>query len=510
VVFTRKSVRKKECEKERKSVSDMEKKLKKYPSIFVYLESNHPEIAELVETLALQNNFVPRRGGGITFLVPDSEYVKKIQEIASSDNPEAATDMIQCLLIPLLLETVQDWRDNSDDIPTLLAGKRLEVKSVGERGVVLKNDSVITPNEVFKPFTRSGTAERANMAVWNLRGNVSVVDTANKQKRRAGPRVPKTRNNAADDMSIRSFVDEVIKRELSSMRGKNPVRSVKMTVLCNYVRYLVQHQSEEHLEYFKLVCDPLAAGGIEAAFYLVFCCRDALGVDGVRRVGLNDTSTLVKILGDSSVDLFASVDKPLNILKESLGYPADADLVELIGGFADSVSPKTIPALLSLYDTWVGALQGYAGTRLKAVSGLKLLIDEFKHYVSLMWLAFRESYDTRTSAYKEFLRTLDRFGVPVIINNPAQSTIAQLGRLYKKSPKEITQEHMNYITDFLGEDGAFRSERQELKSDQNSLRFQPPELEYANDDMELSSSTKTELRNYMAKHGGKLPDDLLK
>lgn len=494
-------------------------RLKKFPTILAYIEAHHPEVHKLVELLSLQNSFIPRRGGGMTFLVPNTEYSAKIQEIADGDEPEKATDMIQSLLIPLNLETVQDWRDNSDELSNLL-DKRIEITSVTETKIVLKNGATITKNEVFKPFERSGAAERANMSVWNIQGSVAV-DAPAVGKRRAGKTATtrvRARNIKTDDLMLRTFVDTVTKKELQAWKSQSgPIKSIKLTVLCNYVRYLVQHKAElefkEHLEYFKQVCDPLACGGIEAAFYLTFCCRDAMGVDGVRRVGLNDTITLVKILQDKTIDLFAAVDKPLNVISENLGYPVNTELSETIAGLAKSVRPRVIKDLMTLYDAWVATSEGHAAARFKAVQGLKVLIDEFKHYLSLTWLTFRQNPDfvSRQSAYKDFLDSLSRFGSPIILNNPAaQSSLLGIMRIYAKSPKDVTPEHVDYLTDFLSEDGAFRSERQELRSDDSDPRFAPLDSEYLNEDMELSASTRTELRNYMAKHGGKLPDDLLK
>jgi hypothetical protein len=152
-------------------------------------------------------------------------------------------------------------------------------------------------------------------------------------------------------------------------------------------------------------------------------------------------------------------------------------------------------------------MDGYPGNKFKSNPGLKLLIDEFKHSVSLNWMVFRESYGDRGSAYEEFLGTLSRYGIPnVIINNPeSQSMILGIHRLYKATPKEVTREQIAYLTDFVGElDGSFRDSRWQDAPD--NLRYQSPNNDYQNTELQLSSSTMTEVRNYMTKHGGKLPD----
>lgn len=499
------------------TIAKVKKGMKKFARIIDYLQVYHEDLAATIEALALQNSFVPRRGGGITFLVPSAAVVAEIRAKTESDDPEVATDMIQSLIIPMLLEEVGDWREDSDDIPNLL-GRRIEVGSIGTDRVKLKNGSVVTKNLEFKPLARSGTSDRANMAVWNVSGMVAMDGPATGRKPGVAvkKRTPKSRNNAQDDATVRAFVKSVEKREMKAMGSKEAVvASVKLAVLCNYVSYLVRHQSElefkEHLDYFGQVCDPLACGGIEAAFYLVFCCRDSPGQDGIRRIGLHDTSTLAKIIGDGTVNLFSNVDKPLDVLGDACkGRAVNIDLQNEIQRITQSIRARTVDDVVKLYEKY--SVNTYAGTRFRMIPGLKLLVDEFKHICSLGWLTFRSSYGSRATAYGEFLSSLGRYGIPnVIINNPeTQSFVLAVHRVYKQSPKEITREHTSYLSDFLGEaDGAFRSDRNDFGLDAENMRYMDPSQEYANSEMALSSGTITEMRNYMAKHGGKLPEGWL-
>ena len=488
---------------------DQKHKLKKFSRIVDYLGAHHPELKQIVDDLAQSNGFVPRRNGGITFLVPNEKYTEEIKKMAYGDDPERATDMIQSLIVPILLETVDDWKEFSDDVPNLL-GKRIDVASVGTDRILLKNGSIITRNKVFKPLARSGATERANMAVWDLNGAVDLDSEATSRKGGAiKRRAPKVRNFEQDDNVIRNFVKLVERRERQAVRVQGDTfKSVKLTVLCNYYRFLVDHQSElefkEHLDYFKEVMNLGACGGVEAAFYLVWCCRDASGSDGIRRPGLHDTATLSKIIQEPTIDLFAGVDKPLDVFAGLVGV-VDSDLVDTLDGLCQSVRARTVDDLVKLYDSRVSSMDGYPGNKFKSIPGLKLLIDEFKHLVGLNWLTFRESYGSRGDAYDEFLGTLGRYGLPhVIINNPEQqSLVLGIHRVYKAQPKAIERNQIDYLTDFIGEaDGCFREHRwQDLPE---TLRYQNPNQEYTNGELQLSSSTLTEVRNYMAKHGGKL------
>lgn len=490
------------------------KTMKKFPRIVDYIQAEHPDLGGIIDDLALQNSFVPRRAGGITFLVPNAKYTADIRARADGDEPEIATDMIQSLILPVLLEEVSDWKDYSDDVPNLL-GKRVDVASVGVDKIILRNGSIITRNKVFKPFTRSGASERANMAVWDLNGFIDLEAPVSARKSGALKRKPiKTRDSQQDDATIRRFVKIVESREKVAMKTRGDhVRSTKLNVLCNVWLYLQDHAAElefkEMIDYFREICDLTACGGIEAAFYLLWCCRDAAGVDNVRRVGLFDSVSLAKIIQDSTVDLFTNCDKPLALLATVSTASGDADLTENITNMTQSVRARSIDDVVKLYDSRVAEMTGYCGARYKSAPGLKLLVDEFKHCTVLNWLTWRESYDSRSSAYNEFLNTLGRYGLPdTIINNPeSQSIIMGMHRLYKLNPKDITRDHTAYLTDFLGDDGSFRNERDHTDLP-DTLRYRSPDQEYNNDEMALSSATKTEVRNFMAKHGGKLPDNL--
>lgn len=500
---------------EKSKVGNMTSRMKKFPRLVDYVEAHHPSLGKLIDALALTNSFTPRKGCGITFLVPDEDYINEITAVAETEEPEPATDMIMSLIIPIMLGSVSDWKNCSEDLPNLL-GRKIEIASIREDRIILKNGSTITKNDIFKPILRSGNAERGNMAVWNIKGKVSLDAPKSGQKPGTKKLVPApaTRNGRQDDQFIRDFVKKVDKMELTAMRRvTRNIHSVKLTVLCNYLRYLLQHQSElefkEHIDYFKHICDPSAAGGIEAAFYLTFCCRDAIDMNGVKRPGLNDMSSLMKILSDPSIDLFTSVDKPVSfIIENTSGTPADNELSEVISAISESVRPRSVDDLVKVYDAWAARTEGYAGAKFKTIPGLKLLIDEFKYYCSMSWLGYRQSGENKFNAYKDFLLSLEGWGHPhMTINNPElQSSMLGILRIFKQSPKTITTEHTTYIREFLSEDGAFRSERQEIKPDETGLRFIPLDQEYANDDMSLSSTARTELRNYMAKHGGKLPD----
>src|SRR5271155_1570999 len=116
-------------------------KLKKFPRILDYLEVNHPSMYELIDDLACQGNLTPHRGGSITFLNPDKEYIKEIRKVADSDQPEKATDMIDSLILLDLFEKPADFAAKKDEISTLL-GTKLIVKSVSASKVIIEDGEI--------------------------------------------------------------------------------------------------------------------------------------------------------------------------------------------------------------------------------------------------------------------------------------------------------------------------------------------------------------------------------
>jgi hypothetical protein len=146
------------------------KKMKKYARIIDYIEAHHPDVYELIDDLAMHGNLTPRRGGSITFLLPDAALVKEIKKIIESDDPETATDILSSLILLDLFEKPEDFAAKQDDIPNLLE-KKLVVKSVSPSKITIDNGE-LTLDTKFHPFSRQGNAKRGNMAVWHLKGKV--------------------------------------------------------------------------------------------------------------------------------------------------------------------------------------------------------------------------------------------------------------------------------------------------------------------------------------------------
>lgn len=148
------------------------KQLRQYPNLIKYFETKHARLYEVIEALGLYGLLVPRKNGGITFLVPSGEYLDKIHDMAYSETPDDAISMIKSLIIVDFLSTPEEWDKKRSDIPNLL-GQRLEVLEVNKEMIKLKGlngQVILQPDSSFKPM-----ASRNNMSVWNIKsGRISL------------------------------------------------------------------------------------------------------------------------------------------------------------------------------------------------------------------------------------------------------------------------------------------------------------------------------------------------
>lgn len=195
------------------------KKMKRFPRILDYLEAHHPDVYELFDDLAMHGALTPKRGGSITFLLPDKKYVAEIRKAVESDDPEGATDMLSSLIITDLLETPADFSEKQDDIPNLL-GKRIVVKGVSGNKVTVE-DGELTVDSKFKPFERQGNSKRGNLAVWDLKGKIkySGAPDATFKYAKLPMKGKKKVEGGHDSAEICKMVDTIVKDEVECIRN---------------------------------------------------------------------------------------------------------------------------------------------------------------------------------------------------------------------------------------------------------------------------------------------------
>jgi hypothetical protein len=517
-------------------VSTGGKKMKKYPRILDYLEAHHPDVWSVIDDLAMHGSLTPRRGGAITFLLPDAKYIDEIRKVMASDNPEKATDIISSLILTDLFESPKDFSERRDDVPNLL-GNRLLIKGVST-GKVSIDDGFLVPDPDFKPFERQGQAKRGNMSVWLLSGcvNLNTPKTNVKSVRVAkkNPPAPPKQNGQSDESFIADLVAQVEKdkivcvaKQMKSNDGK-----MKCPMLDAVCRVLCYFESSEHEEYKKarsiITHHPLID------FYLLFQNPDVFTPSSLRTAiqsgqlvgnhanylknycdnNVKDDDSLclnksgMETLNEARADIFDGLRPNANTYKQFLNFYASMDNDNILNG-----KSPVYPVCLQ---------QIYKSKRDSKGSSLHLLVDEVIHFL------YDRYNDTRSNSALTRAKNLKQL---------IEDFHITYGDLKWKSNKTILDKPSSYGSDydkeflykcqldFIRKFGIRMPYYSDLKvdgyeevgSNQAIYPYASTPIEvgsdiieqleaYDNSDIALSETAKAELRSYMARTGGKLPE----
>lgn len=128
------------------------RKPKKFCRLTKYLEAIDKDLHQTLDDLCLFSLFSLRGKRGVTFLYPtDKAYRKKIIDLAYSNTPEKAIDMIKALVLMDYLPKPVDFKNKKDDIPNSLR-KKVEVEDADNTSVKLKGGFKLTLASDFIPM----------------------------------------------------------------------------------------------------------------------------------------------------------------------------------------------------------------------------------------------------------------------------------------------------------------------------------------------------------------------
>ncbi len=183
-------------------------KMKKFPRIADYLQAKHKAVWEIFNDAGMLSLLNPRKGSGVTLLLPDSKTVDKYRKVLEGDKPEAVTDWLSSLVLTSCIKNVKEFEHAQNVLGLALPMEKGAIKDISK----LEHDTA------FVPFDRSGKAERANMAVWKITGEYPWNEGKPKQGGRLrGRNLKKGGNepviNPASVAEITKFVNDVFKAE---------------------------------------------------------------------------------------------------------------------------------------------------------------------------------------------------------------------------------------------------------------------------------------------------------
>lgn len=212
----------------------MSARVKKHCSILNYLKHADPDLHELIQELCIGKMLVPRRGApGLAFLRPDKELLKKISDMANSDDdPEPAIIALQSCVILDHMPTVRDFDDKKNDIPTYRR-KKLPVSGVDGKKITLKNGAEIVLDTKFQ-----ARKDRQNISVYVLSKALVPTDTDDADFSNAKPKNNRAVKGGAELAKTREgLFEQVLKehREEKTMENRNPAMEMLLG-LCTFLK----------------------------------------------------------------------------------------------------------------------------------------------------------------------------------------------------------------------------------------------------------------------------------
>ena len=140
-------------------------------SIVKFLSEHDKELYQTIGDLYLFKLFQVQ-GRGITFLYPtDKMFRCKLVNIAYSNDPSKAIDMIKSLVLLDYLPTTHEFSEKKDDIPNALKNK-LDIDTIDDKCITLKSCHKITSNVKYLSMKFDD-----NAVVWNLSGADALPTT---------------------------------------------------------------------------------------------------------------------------------------------------------------------------------------------------------------------------------------------------------------------------------------------------------------------------------------------
>jgi hypothetical protein len=492
----------------------------------------------LFEDLAMHGSLTPRRGGCITFLLPDDKLVKEIRKTIESDRPEDATDMLSALILTDLFEDASDFKEKQDDIPNLL-GKRLVIKGISGNKVMVDGGE-LTVDAKFKPFERQGTAKRGNLAVWNLKGTVDYQNAPAatfKNIKKGGK--PKKGGDESDD-KLKALMMDIVDKEVKSVAegtkgADGKFLSPMLSAVARVLRVL-KSDAKYQDELYK--AKSLLTKHHVVDFYLLFHNPDMFA-----------RSRLLEIY-NAGVDSANDVDTIINFVKDKVAdncYTLKGT-AEFNPGFEDrrdclgQVNPNlnisnTIKVLYDKVDENNKFIYGNGSfsnkliypenvaTLFKMNRGMHASLDEFKFFVCTAVKKIRDSIPNNweekpngrsavASEYAELFSTIHRLypKLGIVKNN----SLLNLPVIDNQDVSLIEKFKNTFVFHLPGmkendEDNEYRVVKGGEDDEECDVKDIDTEIEdslqqFSNCDMCLSPNTVNELKAYMKANGGKMPE----
>jgi len=502
-----------------------------YARVLDYLEKKHKPVYKLYSELGMQSSLTPKKGAGLTFLLPSKEMVAALNEQIENGDAEEVTDILSGLIVQDYLCDATDWAEKQDDCPTLL-GTRVPVQAVSAGKVTLKGGAELTLDTHARFLKRVGTKERDPMCVWKVHGTFDVraggaaaykyVGTSGRPKKT----VKKVRGGLATEIANRAK-DYLRKVEsvASRMSKKNMSKHVEAYEAENakVAYYLLQNPTSDLA---KKVFE-LPAWNHVARFYLTFDNENYIpahernelvqAIDGFGAVGTADA--------DMKADYLAFVshnwkDEKCAVATEEGRAEIRAERENVASSLTGKSAIKFGQKLDEVYKTYAstnsfGNIKSLSfdvvfKTHAKSSGQLKLVMDQWSYFIQVISQnsdSFRDilGYVTASNKFGANVGKYINFGDWL----PGQQQTKDVGSTFVRSNGAFMVSSTS--SSMVSEDGEYDEEAASNPYDRDMINDEAIGLaqysSFSPAEYELSDRTRKEMARYKKKHG-KLPDDL--
>jgi hypothetical protein len=508
--------------------SKKESTKKTYARVLDYLEKKHKAVYRLYSDLGMQSSLTPKRGAGLTFLLPSKEMVVALNEQIENGEAEEVTDILSGLVVQDFLCDASDWAEKQDDCPTLL-GTRVPVQAVSAGKVTLVGGAELTLDTHARFLKRVGAKERDPMCVWKVRGTFDVraggaaiykyVGTSGRPKKT----VKKVRGGLATELNNRA-TEYIKKVESIASRASKKRLSKHVEVYeaenAKVAYYLLQNPSDLAKKVFEL-----PAWNHVARFYLTFDNENYIpthernelvqAIDGYSSIGVADADMKADYLAFVSQDWKG--EKCAVATEEGrAGIRSERDSVasSLMGKSALKFGQK----LDEVYKTYAtsnsfGRIKALSfdvvfKTHARSSGQLKLVMDQwtyFIHVISLNSDSFREilQYVTASNKFGASVGKYISFGDWL----PGQQQAKDVGSSFVRSNGAFMVSSTS--AKMVSEDGEYDEEIATNPYDRDMINDEAIGLAQYNAfspaEYELSDRARKEIARYQKKHG-KMPE----
>jgi hypothetical protein len=234
----------------------MPRNVKKFCRLSKYLQQTDKDLYQVFDDLCLFSLFSKRGGRGITFLYPSSKsYRKKIIDLAYSNTPEKAVEIIKTLVLMDHLSSTDDFEKKKDDIPNSLR-KKLEVDSADSKEVNLKGGfKLVDEKKYVKLYSNDNTA------VYLLSGSGELPTSGTQSSMKYVQETVPAHTKGGANRPNKLILEQFLSKKYCSGEGVKNQHTYKIAVgvLCKFA-------SDKDSDYKKRIYSGLCAS-YKASYY---------------------------------------------------------------------------------------------------------------------------------------------------------------------------------------------------------------------------------------------------